>query len=270
VESAGVKSTVCQFHNAVERPSLSRDCPPPPLPLPAVSTFTFIPLSGAAPGTSKSIGFHAGVVAAPPNGIASAPRTSVGLSNPHRQARRAAIFAPRYSLRKSCGCRILATEEMTTADRAELNQPKTAWEEVEDATAGPWGQLMNETQGVPVIAVVDDDESVRESLAGLAESVGYEAALFASAEEFLQSAPNSHSLACLILDVRLPGMSGVELYTELRLRLRSIPTIFITAHADPAMSTWATKPAVIAVLYKPFQPEVLLQAVRKAIIQSRT
>ena len=71
--------------------------------------------------------------------------------------------------------------------------------------------------------------------------------------------------ACLILDVRLPGMSGVELYKQLPLSLRSIPTIFITAHAVPEMHIWATKPGVIAVLYKPFQPEVLLQAVRKAI-----
>jgi len=129
---------------------------------------------------------------------------------------------------------------------------------------------MNESPGVPTIAIVDDDESVRESLAGLAESVGYQAALFASAEEFLQSFHKRDSLACLILDVRLPGMSGVELYTHLPLSLRSIPIIFITAHADPEMNTWATKPAVIAVFYKPFQPEVLLQAVRKAITRSGT
>lgn len=129
---------------------------------------------------------------------------------------------------------------------------------------------MNESPGVPTIAIVDDDESVRESLAGLAESVGYQAALFASAEEFLQSSHKRDSLACLILDVRLPGMSGVELYTQLPLGLRSIPIIFITAHADPEMNDWATKPSVIAVFYKPFQPEALLQAVRKAITRSRT
>jgi two-component system, LuxR family, response regulator FixJ len=129
---------------------------------------------------------------------------------------------------------------------------------------------MSESPGVPVIAVVDDDESVRESLANLAESVGYEAALFASAEDFLKSVHHCDSLACLILDVRLPGMSGTELYTQLPLSIRSIPTIFITAHADPEMNTWATKPGVIALLYKPFQPAVLLQAVRKAITQSRT
>ncbi len=146
---------------------------------------------------------------------------------------------------------------------------QTECEEFEDGAGAQWVQLMNDS-GVPIIAVVDDDESVRESLAGLAESVGYEAALFASAEEFLQSARQRDSLACLILDVRLPGMSGVELYAQLNQRLRSIPTIFITAHADPELNTWATKTGVIALLYKPFQPEVLLQAVRKAIIQSRS
>jgi FixJ family two-component response regulator len=145
----------------------------------------------------------------------------------------------------------------------------TACEQMEDAAEAS----MNESPGIPIIAVVDDDESVRESLAALAESVGYETALFASAEEFLRAVrhPDSlvDSLACLILDVRLPGMSGVELHTQLTRSRRSIPTIFITAHADHEMNTWATKPGVIAVLYKPFQPEVLLQAVKTAIIQSR-
>jgi FixJ family two-component response regulator len=148
---------------------------------------------------------------------------------------------------------------------------QTGWcEEIEDAAEPQWEQVMNESPGIPIIAVVDDDESVRESLAGLAESVGYEAALFASAEEFLQSVRHRDSLACLILDVRLPGMSGVELYTQLTRSLRSIPTIIITAHANPEMNTWAAKAGVIALLYKPFQPEVLLQAVRRAIVQSRT
>jgi len=134
---------------------------------------------------------------------------------------------------------------------------------------GAMGTLMNESSEVPIIAVVDDDASVRESLAGLAESVGYEAALFASAEEFLQSVRHRDSLACLILDVRLPGMSGLDLYAQLARGPRSIPTILITAHADQEMNTWAKKSGVIALLYKPFQPEVLLQAVRNAIIQSR-
>ncbi|HTA43340.1 MAG TPA: response regulator [Bryobacteraceae bacterium] len=129
---------------------------------------------------------------------------------------------------------------------------------------------MNNRPAVPIIAIIDDDASVRESLAGLAESVGYETALFASAEEFLQPIHHPHSLACLILDVRLPGMSGIELFTQLPPGLRSVPTIFISAHADVQLDTCASKPGVIAVLHKPFQPQDLLQAVRKAILVSRT
>jgi FixJ family two-component response regulator len=165
-------------------------------------------------------------------------------------------FAPKYSLAGSCDCRILTAE--------------TVLEQIEGSSGARWGQVMNDSSGVPIVAVVDDDESVRESLAGLAESVGYETALFASAEEFLQPVNRDDSWACLILDVRLPGMSGVELYRRLVRSPRSIPTIFITAHADPEMDKYLSKPGVIAVLYKPFQPEVLLQAVRKAILQSRT
>jgi FixJ family two-component response regulator len=127
---------------------------------------------------------------------------------------------------------------------------------------------MNESRELPIIAVVDDDECVRESLAGFAESVGYETALFASAEEFLESDVRDF-VGCLILDVRLPGMSGVELYAQLAQNLQAIPTIFITAHPDSEMNTWLSRPGVIALLYKPFQPEVLLQAVRKAGTRSR-
>ena len=126
--------------------------------------------------------------------------------------------------------------------------------------------FMSESLAVPVIAVVDDDQSVRESLAGLAESVGYEAVLFDSAEEFLKSARHRNDLACLILDVRLPGISGVELHAQLTAAGWFVPTIFITAHADPVL---ATQPGVLTVLYKPFQPEVLLESVRIAITRSR-
>jgi FixJ family two-component response regulator len=138
-------------------------------------------------------------------------------------------------------------------------------EATEDAVGIYEGLFMNKSQAVPVIAIVDDDESVRESLASLAESVGYEVALFASAEDFLEAARHRNDLDCLILDVRLPGMSGVELHALLAVRGRSIPTIFITAHADPV---FAMKSGLVAVLYKPFQPEVLLQAVRSAISRS--
>jgi FixJ family two-component response regulator len=124
---------------------------------------------------------------------------------------------------------------------------------------------MSETFGVPVIAVVDDDKSVRESLAGFIESVGYDVALYSSAEEFSLSASHRDDLRCLILDVRLPGMSGIELYSQLTLSGRSIPVIFITAHKDPSVAVWATKPGVVKLLYKPFQPGILLEAVRSVL-----
>jgi FixJ family two-component response regulator len=123
---------------------------------------------------------------------------------------------------------------------------------------------MSETRAVPVIAVVDDDKSVRESLAEFIESVGYQVALFASAEEFLESSRCSDDLRCLILDVRLPGISGLELFSQLTGSRRSLPTIFITAH-DAAVASWATKPGVVSVLCKPFQPAALLEAVRSTL-----
>ena len=146
-------------------------------------------------------------------------------------------------------------------------QVETAREEIRSARLGG-GLIMSESPAVPVIAVVDDDKSVRESLAGFVDSVGYEVALFSSGEEFLRSASQRDDLRCLILDVRLPGISGLELYTQLAVSSRSIPTIFITAHADPAIAVWATKPGVVKVLYKPFKPGVLLEAVRSALTRS--
>jgi two-component system, LuxR family, response regulator FixJ len=144
---------------------------------------------------------------------------------------------------------------------------QVAREEIRGARLGG-GLIMNDSPAIPVIAIVDDDKSVRESLASLVESVGYEVAVFSSAEEFLRSAPPRDDLRCLILDVRMPGMSGFELYTRLSVSHRSIPTIFITAHADPAVIVWATKPGVVEVLYKPFHPGVLLEAVRSALTKS--
>lgn len=127
---------------------------------------------------------------------------------------------------------------------------------------------MSETRAIPVIAVVDDDRSVRESLAEFMESVGYEVALFSSAEEYLESTRRSDDLRCMILDVRLPGMSGLELFSKLTVSRRSLPTIFITAHADAAVAGFAAKPSVVDVLYKPFQPAALLMAVRSALTRS--
>jgi FixJ family two-component response regulator len=128
---------------------------------------------------------------------------------------------------------------------------------------------MSETRAVPIVAVVDDDKSVRESLAEFMESVGYEVVLFSSAEEFLESRGRYENLGCMILDVRLPGLSGLELFSQLTTSRRLLPTIFITAHPDAVVAGCATKPGVVSVLSKPFQPAALLKAVRSALTRSR-
>ena len=117
------------------------------------------------------------------------------------------------------------------------------------------------------IAVVDDDESVRESLLGLVESVGYDVAVFCSAEEFL-NVNHPDQFVCLILDVRLPGMSGLDLYYRLQRTDNGLPTVFITAHVDGTAKSRALAQGAEAFLYKPFKPEVLLEAVRTAVAKS--
>ena len=114
------------------------------------------------------------------------------------------------------------------------------------------------------IAIVDDDDSVRESLFGLVESVGYDVTVFRSAEQFL-GLKHSDQFACLILDVRLPGMSGVELYSHLRKNQQWVPTVFITAYADGATQSKALAQGAEAFLYKPFKPEALLDSLRSAV-----
>lgn len=132
------------------------------------------------------------------------------------------------------------------------------------------GQSNNveETSGcleTPRISIVDDDESVRESIRSLLRSVGLRADGFASAEEFLISEAVNES-ACLILDVRMPGMSGLELQAQLVAADHKIPVIFITAHAsDTEARTRALQAGAVDFLFKPFKEEVLLNHVYGAI-----
>ena len=117
----------------------------------------------------------------------------------------------------------------------------------------------------PLIAVVDDDVSVRESLESLIRSVGLEAKVFASAEEFLDGAPPPEA-DCLVLDVRLPGMSGVELHRHLMARNYKVPIVFITAHAsDDHARSQAASDWTVAYLTKPFSEDELLDAVNAAL-----
>ena len=118
--------------------------------------------------------------------------------------------------------------------------------------------------GPPLISIVDDDESVRESLWGLLRSVGFAVNVFASAEEFWNSDKLSNA-DCLILDVRMPGMSGIELQRQLVASCCNIPVIFITAYEDEGMRAQAFSGGAGAFLIKPFGEEALLNAIHAAL-----
>ena len=124
------------------------------------------------------------------------------------------------------------------------------------------------TQDVPTVFIVDDDRDVRESLQELLESVGLHSQSFATAPEFLSS-PRSDGPSCLILDVRLPGMSGLDLQHELKRGKVTIPIIFLTAHADVPMSVKAIKSGAVEFLTKPFRPQDLLDAVQRSLTRDR-
>jgi FixJ family two-component response regulator len=114
-----------------------------------------------------------------------------------------------------------------------------------------------------VIAVVDDDESVRMALASLLRSVGFMVLLYASAEEFL-GGRDVRSIACLVLDLRMPGMDGLQLQRQLRAAGWLVPTIFLTAHGDDRGRAQAFAGGALAFLPKPFDADVLLSAVKSA------
>src|SRR5438445_10007293 len=124
------------------------------------------------------------------------------------------------------------------------------------------------TQDVPTVFIVDDDRDVRESLQELLESVGLHSKSFGTAQEFLSS-PRSDGPSCLILDVRLPGISGLDLQHELKRGKVSIPIIFLTAHADVPMSVKAMKSGAIEFLTKPFRHQDLLDAVQRSLARDR-
>ena len=116
----------------------------------------------------------------------------------------------------------------------------------------------------PIVFVVDDDTAIREALASLVGSIGLRVECFASSQEFLRRR-NVDSPSCLVLDVRMPGLSGFELQRELDRVQFSIPIIYITAHGDIPMAVQAMKAGAIDFLSKPFRDEDLLDAIRKAL-----
>ena len=115
-----------------------------------------------------------------------------------------------------------------------------------------------------VVAIVDDDKQVRDSLHDLMESAGFRSLEFASAEEFLNSSEREHT-ACLITDIRMPGMSGLELQSELKRAQYRIPIIFITAQGDEKMRMQALRAGAVKFLTKPLDRGVLLDSIQTAL-----
>jgi FixJ family two-component response regulator len=134
-------------------------------------------------------------------------------------------------------------------------------------TAGRGIEVVIMAEMTPVVFVVDDDISVRESLELLITSAGWQPETFASAQDFL-SRPRVGIPCCLVLDVKIPGLNGLELQQRLAERT-DMPIIFITGYGDVPMTVRAMKAGAVEFLTKPFRDEVLLEAIRQAIERSR-
>ncbi|MGB8169704.1 MAG: response regulator transcription factor [Chthoniobacteraceae bacterium] len=122
----------------------------------------------------------------------------------------------------------------------------------------------DETPAAGIVIVVDDDASIRHGLSSLVRSVGLQVTAFATAKEFLQYVP-PQGPACLVLDVRLPGLTGFDLQRQMVAADNHIPIIFITGHGDIPMTVHAMKAGAVEFLLKPFREEELLRAIRHAI-----
>jgi FixJ family two-component response regulator len=121
----------------------------------------------------------------------------------------------------------------------------------------------------PLVAIVDDDKSLRNATQSFLKAAGFSTAMFADAESFLGSASRA-TAACLIADMRMPGMTGLELYKALVASGIDIPTVLITAHPEELMHSRAREAGITCYLSKPFAPEELLECVRKALANSQT
>ena len=122
----------------------------------------------------------------------------------------------------------------------------------------------NETR---LVSIVDDDESLRRSVKNLLTSVGFQVETFASAEAFLQSAHRADT-RCVVLDLRMPGMSGLDLLTHLAATGSPIPVVILTAHSDDEARRRMLQAGAVAFLGKPFHGEALLGAVRRALAEN--
>src|SRR5712675_2373828 len=127
---------------------------------------------------------------------------------------------------------------------------------------------MNQPADAPTVFIIDDDPLVRQSIAGLLKSVGLRSEVFGTAQEFLdRKLPAGHS--CLVLDVRLPGMNGLDFQRALSEKGIPIPIIFITGHGDIPMTVKAMKSGAVEFLTKPFDDQALLDAIYQALDRDR-
>jgi FixJ family two-component response regulator len=124
------------------------------------------------------------------------------------------------------------------------------------------------TQHPPTVLLIDDDPSVRRALARLIKSAGYQVQTFVSAREFLDRMPDATCPACLVLDVRMPGLSGLDLQRELKAANATLPIIFITGHGDIPMSVKAMKDGAVDFLPKPVKDKDLLRAIEQALARA--
>ena len=154
---------------------------------------------------------------------------------------------------------------------AQTNYTKVSYKDVGAPCQGvrdPAASSQAAAEGVvpnnSTIVVVDDDASVREALKGLLKSAGFHAEVFGSAEEFLDSGQLART-ACLILDVRMPGMGGLELQRRVVAGGHRVPVIFITAHGDEELRARALEGGAVEYLYKPFGEQKLLDAIAKCV-----
>src|SRR5262245_61950607 len=138
--------------------------------------------------------------------------------------------------------------------------------DLRDSAATGWQRMIDDhSTVVPIVFIVDDDESLRESLGSLFRSVGLRVELFGTAPEFLSTTlPDLPS--CLVLDVRLPGLSGLDFQSELIRANVRIPIIFMTGHGDIPMSVRAMKAGAVEFLTKPFRDQDMLDAVQLALV----
>ena len=129
-------------------------------------------------------------------------------------------------------------------------------------------RLTTANEVIPIVAAVDDDFRVRESITSLLESAGYAPVAFSSAEEFLHSGTLAVA-TCVISDVRMPGMDGIELQRRIRLERPTVPVILISAHRNDEVRQTAIDEGAVDVLYKPFDATDLLKIIQSVLSNSR-